>query len=221
MNKTIFTLSLIILAALSLTSCKEKPGESPSPNSSAKEYTQSKPTVFKGEWIYFSFATGKEVEGVTESNYQESLNWDIAFNSFFFRTNSGKSGKGKGGALKTEQQNLADVKEAPTTGYDIDKEYVALGYNGQVLEHNTTANVVLSGISKIQLQPRVDIQLGEAIKFQGPPPTYRPNDKVFIIRTAEGKYAKVKFISYSNAEGRPGYISFKYVYQANGSTKFD
>lgn len=220
MNRTIF-ISLVILAALSLASCGKKPGEAPSTDASAKEYTQSKPTEFQGEWIYFSFATGKEVGGVTESNYQERSDWDIAFNSFFFRTNSGKSGKGKGGALKTDKQNLADVKEAPTTGYGIDEDYVALGYNGKVIEHKTTANVVLSGISKIQLQPRVDIRLGEAIRFQGPPPTYTPNENVFIIRTADGKYAKVKFVSYSNAEGRPGYISFKYVYQADGSTKLN
>ncbi|MDO4771783.1 HmuY family protein [Porphyromonas sp.] len=223
MNKTIFTVALILTAGLlSLTSCDKKGSEPTPPNGSVKEYMQSKTTQVNGEWIYFSFATGKEVAGVTEANYKERLDWDIAINTFFFRTNSGKSGKGKGGAIITDKTELSALTEAPKDGYHVDEDFKVLGYQGRVIEVQTTANVELNGTPKIQLTPTVEIQLGKAISFYGAPPTYiyKADDHVFVIRTADGKYAKVKFIGYKNAEGTPGYVSFKYVYQSDGSTTF-
>ena len=222
MNKTISTAVLILMTGLlSLTSCDKK-NDAPEPLSDAvKEYTQSRATDVSGEWVYFSFATGKEVDGVTEANYKENMDWDIAFNTFFLRTNSGKSGKGKGGAIMTDKTDLAALTEAPKDGYHVDEDYELLGYAGRVIRKKSTANIELSGTAKIQLEP-TEIKLGRAISFYGAPPTYvyKASDNIFVIRTAEGKYAKVKFIGYKNAEGKSGYITFQYVYQPNGSTSF-
>ena len=221
MYKSIFTVALLLMTGLfTLTSCDNK-NNTPEPSQgTVKEYTQSRTTDVNGEWVYFSFATGKEVEGVTEANYKERLDWDLAFNTFFIRTNSGQSGKGKGGAHMTFKTNLAAVTEAPKDDYLTDDTYQLLGYGRGIIRKRSTANVELSGISDIKTEPKIEIKLGKAVSFYGAPPTYvyKASDNIFVIRTADGKYAKVKFISYKNAEGKPGYITFQYVYQPDGST---
>ena len=57
--------------------------------------------------------------------------------------------------------------------------------------------------------------------FAGPPPTYTPSDYVFIVRTASGKYAKLKAKSFYDDEGNSGIYSFEYAIQPNGSTNLN
>lgn len=172
-------------------------------------YIQSRPTNVAGDsadWVYFSFAKGGEVEGVNGENRQQRLDWDLAFNRMVIRTNSGTSGSGKGGALSTGSGELNEVTEAPTDGYTVDTEVTLSGYSaasGQV-SFQVPGNTVLSG----------------AIKFSGPPPTYEPSNMVYVVRTADGKYAKILIESFHNAEGKSGYINMKYSYQPDGGRKF-
>ena len=158
------------------------------------------------DWVYFSFAKGGEVEGVNEENRQQRLDWDLAFNRMVIRTNSGTSGSGKGGALSTGNGDLNEVKEVPADGYTVDTEVTLSGYSapGGVVGFKVPGNTVLSG----------------AIKFAGPPPTYTPSNMVYVVRTADGKYAKILIESFHNAEGKSGYMNMKYYYQPDGSRKF-
>ena len=43
---------------------------------------------------------------------------------------------------------------------------------------------------------------------------------VYVVRTADGKYAKILIESFHNAEGKSGYINMKYSYQPDGGRKF-
>lgn len=208
MNKTKYMLALIsaLVLSLAIVSCRDNKLDKPSPKNK-KTYTQSRRC--KGElgkdWIYFSFATGNEVPGIDETNFKERTDWDIAIHLFYFRANCGTSGKGKGGALMTDQTNLSTVKEAPTEGYIVDEEISILGWKGKVISATVSGNR----------------ELNKMFKFSGPPPQYTPSDNIFIIRTADGKYAKVKMISYIDDSGNSGIVSFDYVYQPDGSTKLD
>ena len=47
------------------------------------------------------------------------------------------------------------------------------------------------------------------------PPSYTPNNHVYLVRTAKGKYAKVMMTSFYDKKGESGYVSFKYIYGAN------
>lgn len=217
-TRTSATLTTVCLLLL-LISCGKKSTDTPTPtNPNEKEFVQTQATSIPDKWVYFSFETGKTVEGITEGTYKGRTDWDIAFSSFYFRTNSGKSGSGKGGALMTDKEKLSDVTTAPESGYTVDEDMIARGYRKGPTQHNTTANIALSGEYK---ETPSGFTVGQAIKFQGPPPSYRVNDKIFVIRTAQGKYAKVKFISFANSEGKMGFVTFRYVYQNNGTTKFD
>ena len=188
-----------------LSSCGSDNPEPKTGGLNVKRHTQSRPTSVAGDstdWVYFSFATGTEVQGITEANRMTRSDWDIAFNRFNMRTNSGRSGSGKGGAVETNKTSFADVNEAPADGYVTDVEITIRGYsNGAMRELKSTGNVAL----------------GKAIRFSGPPPTYTLNDHVFVIRTADDKYAKVIFESYHNSQKKSGYITFRYAYQPDGS----
>lgn len=52
------------------------------------------------------------------------------------------------------------------------------------------------------------------------PPRLFPKDKVYIVRTADNKYAKMKLLSYFCEAKRLGCFTIQYVYQGNGSRSF-
>ncbi len=48
-----------------------------------------------------------------------------------------------------------------------------------------------------------------------------PADRTFALRTADGKYAILRFLSYYCPGGRPGCVTFEYVYRGDGGRQFD
>ena len=196
-------------AGILFAACDKEKKEEKEEEQQYRLYIQSRPTKVAADtadWVYFSFSKGGEVEGVNEENRQQRPDWDLAFNRMVIRTNSGTSGSGKGGALSSGKGDLNEVTEAPADGYTVDTEVTLGGYSapGGVVGFKVPGNTVLSG----------------AIKFAGPPPTYTPSNMVYVVRTADGKYAKILIESFHNAEGKSGYINMKYYYQPDGSRKF-
>lgn len=92
-------------------------------------------------WVYFSFEKGvTEVTAATPTT-----SWDIAFKRYDVRTNSGDSGNGNGGALKTEFKNLTQVATVSTTAtYTADKLSKGFSYGG-----NRTGGLVETSISPV------------------------------------------------------------------------
>jgi hypothetical protein len=156
------------------------------------------------EFVYFSFSKG---DTVIPAEPTRALNWDIAFRQTTIKINGGTSGPGKGGAAWLEGINFEDVKEVP-------EDFVFA-----VDDTNTTGFATPTGSGN-----------GWYV-YTGPPNHWilPIEDRVFIIRTADEKYAKVKFISYYRtgkpptepAQADSRYYTFKYVYQPNGSKKFE
>jgi len=48
-----------------------------------------------------------------------------------------------------------------------------------------------------------------------------PKPRVWAVRTADGRYAKLEIVGYYCVGGRPGCPTFRYVYQGDGSTAVD
>lgn len=212
-NKSKFRFAILLCGILSafMTSSCSKDKNDPLPdapregkNLPVKQVTLSRKTAYGNDWIYYSLEKGAEVN-VSEEAHAESADWDIAFNRYNVRTNSGASGKGKGGALLTNFKELAACKVVPEGTFTLDAAYTitapGTGYPPPTME--STANEVLC----------------KAIVFSGPPPTYTPSDYVFIVRTAAGKYAKLKAKSFYNTEGKSGFYSFEYAIQPDGGKK--
>jgi hypothetical protein len=68
-------------------------------------------------YIYFSFATGKEVP----ASESKTSKWDIAFSKTTIAVNGGTSGPGAGGAIVLEKP-FANITEAPKEGYKSDSD---------------------------------------------------------------------------------------------------
>ncbi len=192
----------LIACSAGFVSCSDDDAES-STSSEIKRVTLSRKTDYGNDWIYFSLSKCAELDIDEESHYDD-LTWDLAFNRYNVRTNSGASGAGQGGALDTEYTDLSAVTTVPSGEFAVDVE-------GEITESFTGSGVTYTSSTLSDV-------LASAIAFAGPPPTYTPNYHVFIIRTADGKYAKLQVEGFYDDEGNSGYMTFSYFYQPDGST---
>ena len=141
-------------------------------------------------WVYFDFSIGSIVEVANPS----SLDWDIGFRRALIITNSGKSNQsGMGGVAKLENTEFESVKEAPESGYVLD---VRRG-------PTETENPAMKKWYDYSYMTHV----------------LKPKKNVYIIRTADGKYAKMQILKYTCGRLTACY-TIKYVYQGNGSRRF-
>lgn len=157
-----------------------------------------------GDWTYFSLKNGV----VTPNNPAEDLTWDIAFKQYFVKLNGGVSGKGKAEAFKTEEKDFAKVVEAPKTGFVKDEEKT---FEGRPGEADIKANVspVLTGgfLSKTGM---IEINPANMKKYGS---VFGPNEWVYVIKTADGTYAKVQVTDfYKEVGGKkvPNFPKLKY-----------
>ena len=146
-------------------------------------------------WAYFSFATGDVVEVEDAEN---SDAWDIGFQRTKVILNGGISGPGMGSAVMLTETTFEAVTAAPADGYREDTE-------------DTLAIVAQS-------------EKGWYI-YTGPPTHWilPLEDRVFVIKAADGTFAKVQFVGYyKDNENKvdSGFVTFKYVHQPDGSQNF-
>ena len=146
-------------------------------------------------WAYFSFATGDIVD-VEDAENSEA--WDIGFQRTQVKLNGGISGPGMGSVVMLTETTFAAVTEAPADGYKADTE-------------DTLAIVPQS-------------EKGWYI-YTGPPAhSILPlEDRVFVVKAADGTFAKVRFIGYykdNENKQDSGFVTFEYVHQPDGSPNF-
>lgn len=126
------------------------------------------------EFVYFSAEDGP----IAIEDPGTSLAWDLAVRRYVFLTNSGSSGPGAGGAKLDESgQSFEELMSVEPDGFSVDEVLPADGSPGSV---EGTGNEVLAAWYDYE-------GLG----------VLTPKDETFIIRTAEGAYAKLKVHSYS------------------------
>ena len=146
-------------------------------------------------WAYFSFASGDTVA------IEDALNseaWDIGFQKTKVKLNGGISGPGMGSVVMLTETTFAAVTEAPADEYKADTE-------------DTLAIVPQS-------------EKGWYI-YTGPPTHWilPLEDRVFVVKAADGTFAKVQFIGYykdNENKQDSGFVTFEYVHQGDGSHNF-
>ena len=116
--------------------------------------------------------------------------WDLAFRRYQILANGGPQYAGRGGIADLGTVAFDEVDAVPATGY--------------------------------QPNERTPDPRNPAIAYW-----YRygffshvlsPKPHVWAVRTADGRYAKIELLSYYCARGEPGCLTFRYVYQGDGST---
>jgi hypothetical protein len=146
----------------------------------------------------FTFFSFATGEVVANSD-SATTKWDLGFRSTTLLVNSGTSGPGQGGAL-IFTGTFDELTEAPAEGYATDSA------------------------------PSYAIPTGSGngwYNYNGATMTITPiPGRIFVIRTADGKYAKIEILSYykdapatptSSSQSR--YYTFRYMYQPDGSAK--
>lgn len=144
------------------------------------------------KWAYFDFSRG----AVVEVRERSSLDWDLAFQRHRILSNGGATNPaGRAGVLSLGKVDFRAVTTAPESGYIAD---TGAGPGGM------TNNDGLARWYDYRL-------LTHTLKSKG---------EVYIIRTADHKYAKMRILSYYCEGKRPGCVTIEYVYQGNGSPEF-
>lgn len=194
-NWSIKLMSLAAAMVVFFSSCDDNTDEPALLNTVTTEVTATSYT----DWVYYSLSQDTIVS-VTDPATSNA--WDLAFMRNHIRTNSGSSGNGNGGALDAGVVDFDAYALAPETGYAADDSVSA--FNMTTMEYsNVAASSVLESWGAFN---------------DAMPPVFEISNKVFVVKTAEGKYAKVTFLSYYGSVGS-GQITFKYVYQPDGSMK--
>jgi hypothetical protein len=116
------------------------------------------------------------------------LDWDIAFRRFHVMVNGGTGFSGQGAVADLGATDLDGVAVVPDTGW-VDR--AARDSTNQAIarwyNYSFTSHLLT------------------------------PRRRAYAIRTADGRYALLRFLSYYCDDGRPGCITFEYVYQGDGT----
>jgi hypothetical protein len=151
-------------------------------------------------WIFFSLRENKEIDKADSA----STKWDIAFNKTNIICNSGVRGPGNGAIQLLKGVNFSDLTEAPETGYFQEDEFAPLAIN----KSNPESWYNYSGPPNHVITPKPGF--------------------VIVMKTADGKYVKLRIISYYKGapenpdfDSVPRYYTFEYVYQPDGSRNFN
>ncbi len=219
--KTKFILALVAVASFTIgfTSCDPKKEPNPTPPTPPVESSEVK--GLKGSvdaskyenWVYYSLKDNKEVKVV---DYKNDLSWDIAFHRYDIRLNCGESGKGQGGAVFANALDMEKATKVPTSGWEVDKEGIitvkfSMGGGQHDANHEKTGyNHVITG----KKSKRGDLGGGWLdTDLSDMPPKARLSGKVFFVKCADGKVARIQFTDYRDKTGKVrGVISFVYDY---------
>ncbi|MEX1184905.1 MAG: HmuY family protein [Gemmatimonadota bacterium] len=118
--------------------------------------------------------------------------WDLAFRRFQIMANGGAGFTGQAGIVDLGEVSFEGVDAAPTAGY------VATTARGDSMNAAIERWYEYSFTSHL----------------------LSPKPRVYAIRTADGRYAKLEFVGYYCAGASPGCVTFRYVYQGAGGASF-
>jgi hypothetical protein len=152
-------------------------------------------------WKYFSFAKNDTVIIADPLN---STEWDLAFQRYRIKTNGGKSGSGKGSVANSYmkgQTGFDALKVVPDTATFTTDESISIA--------------VQQGYATYIVNPEIYTWFAIELAAQGT--QIVPTDYIYIVKTNDGKYAKVWLKSYYSASNASGYVTFQYKYQPDGS----
>jgi hypothetical protein len=152
-------------------------------------------------WKYFSFASN---DTITVTDPLTSTAWDLAFQRYRIRTNSGKSGNGLGSAANSYVKGQ--------TGFDALK---IVSDTATFVADDSMLIAIQQGYATYVVNPKLYTWFTLEMATQGT--QIVPSDYIYIIRTGAGKYAKVWFKSYYSATNVSGYVTFQYKYQPDGT----
>jgi hypothetical protein len=196
--KTKIFLSLIFIALFS--SCKKEETNTPIESHTFEINSSSSAT-----WKYFSF---EKNDTVTITDPQTSAGWDLAFQRYRIRTNGGLSGTAMGSAANSYKKGQ--------TGFDA---LTAVSDTATFSADESIQIAVQGGYATYIVNPELYTWFAIELAAQGT--QIVPSDFIYIVKTANGKYAKVWFKSYYSSANTSGHVTIQYKYQPDGSKNLE
>ena len=171
-----------------------------------------------GTFACINFATG-EVKDMTHGDAKNVTSWDLAVSTFFFKTNSGASGPGKGGAFltKTEETKdikLEDYKTLPTEEqWVVDAESVWQSTPNNGMAYGEFTETGISPVLTSQFENQKDYFFSKVKHFglftyYNMPPKERLEEAIFFVRCADGKVARCR-VNYAD---KAYHYKISYIY---------
>ena len=166
----------------------------PAKSSTPSNLLETKLTVINASseknWVYFDFSRG----GVVKIHDKTSLEWDLAFRRSKVISNGGATNKfGKAGLINLGSPNFDQVVDVPIDNYTPDMS----------TKTETENPILLKWYSYNYLTHKLSAKAN-----------------TYAMKTADSKYAKVKFLNFYCANKETGCIKMQYVYQDSGSNQF-
>ena len=144
----------------------------------------------ENNWVYFDFSRGK----VVNIHDKTSLEWDLAFRRSKVISNGGATNRiGKAGLINLGKLNFNQVADVPLDNYTPDMS----------TKTETENPILLKWYSYNYLTHKLSAKAN-----------------TYAMKTADSKYAKVKFLDFYCTNKETGCIKMQYVYQDNGSNQF-
>jgi heme-binding HmuY-like protein len=139
-------------------------------------------------WVYLDLETGAEVFPAAPGS---SLAWDLGFQRFKIRTNSGTSGTGGMETAPLPGASFDELTKAPASGYVVDQE-------------EDSADEGTDPDYAFLLDPAWYLyDLGvHAVKAR---------DIVYVVKTVESGFYKVQMTGYYDDAGTGGYPTFRWA----------
>ena len=201
-------LALIGFCVLFVTGCERVAGDGFDPASATYNPTPPRPVetveqltepiVYtvdarsENVWIYFDFSRGAVVPVLDPKEDA----WDLAFKRYVMKTNGGRSNPdGQGAVLKLNRRDFAGLSAVPGN----------VEFQADVHPKN-------------RLHPFNPV-LEKWYNYSYLANVLAPKPEVYVIRTQEGKYAKMRMLSYYCTGNVAGCMTFEYVYQGDGSMR--
>lgn len=128
-----------------------------------------------------------------------STAWDLSFDKWLLRTNSGTSGGAQGGALSAATTDFEAALTAPEAGYMVDE---------------------IATIGGEQRLESTNLQLAGWFDYDPTNQRIRSFRDVVFVRTAAGKYAKIQFLGYYHPDGSEAFYRLKWALRADGGRAF-
>lgn len=119
----------------------------------------------------------------------DAVGWDLAFRRFEILVNGGEGFEGSGGALDLGAVAFDSVGTVPADGY----------------------------VETVALRDSANAALADWYDYGFASHLLLPKARVYALRTADGRYAKMEILSYYCPGALPGCLTFRYVYQGSGS----
>jgi hypothetical protein len=122
----------------------------------------------------------------------DGADWDLAFSRFKIKTNGGDSGQGEVVVAKLKGADFDDLSAAPDSGYTEDSDAVSSKSEGGDPNY----------------------------AFLGPEPWYdydpsnhqvSPADVVYVLRSTDEQFYKIKLVAYYDQAGTAGYPRFQWA----------